>query len=66
MAYVTPWIICVQYTGDVQYVEVHRGMLSTSEGYHDVCGSISRVHRGEIMMHVGDIMMHDACGRYHE
>ena len=33
---------------------VHRGeTMSTSGGYHECIGGISRVHRVDIMMHVG-------------
>ena len=28
--------------------------MSTSEGYHEYIGGISCVHRGDIMMHVGE------------
>ena len=33
----------------VQYI-----MSSTSCGYHEYIGGISKVHRGDIMMHVGE------------
>ena len=37
------------------YHEYIKGMLSTSEGYHECIGACS-VHRRDTMMHVGDIM----------
>ena len=43
-------------SGDVQYIggcSVHRGMFSTSEGYHEYIRGYS-VHRKNIMMHVGE------------
>ena len=56
---------------------VHRGVFSTSEGYHEYIGEISWVHRGDIMIHVRDTMSksedvqyiggyHEYIGRYHE
>ena len=47
--------MCVQYIGDVQYIgrcSVHRGVFSTSGGYHEYIEGCS-VHRGDIMMNVG-------------
>ena len=48
-------------SGEISWV--HRGMFSTSEGYHDTCGGIPWVHRGDTMstrgiswVHRGDIM----------
>ena len=48
----TPCIMCVQYIGGCS---VHRGVFSTSGGYHEYIGGCS-VHRGDIMMNVGDTM----------
>ena len=49
---------------DVQYIggipRVHRGMFSTSEGYHEYIGGYHEyiggcsVHRRDIMIHVGE------------
>ena len=60
--------------GDVQYIggcSVHRGDIkSTSGGYQEYIGGISRVHRGDIMSTSGDVQYiggyHDECGGYHE
>ena len=56
----TPCIMCVQYIGGCS---VHRGVFSTSGGYHEYiggisyeCGGIPRVHRG----------ISYECGGYHE
>ena len=51
-----PCIMCVQYIGGCS---VHRGVFSTSGGYHEYIGGCS-VHRGDIMMNVGGY--HDKCG----
>ena len=61
-------------SGDVQYIEgipwvhggiswVHRGMFSTSGGYHDTCGGIPWVHRGMFSTSRG---YHEYIGGYHE
>ena len=47
-----PCIMCVQYIGECS---VHRGVFSTSGGYHEYIRGCS-VHRGNIMMNVGDTM----------
>ena len=48
---------------------VHRGVFSTSGGYHEYIGGCS-VHRGDIMMNVGDTMstsgMFSTSEGYHE
>ena len=42
--------MCVQYIGGCS---VHRGVFSTSGGYHEYIGGCS-VHRRDIMIHVGE------------
>ena len=69
-----PCIMCVQYIGGCS---VHRGVFSTSGGYHEYIGGISWVHRGDIMyiggiswVHLGDTMSTSGdvqyIGGYHE
>ena len=41
--------MCAQYIGGCS---VHRGVFSTSGGYHEYIGGCS-VHRGDIMMNEG-------------
>ena len=49
----SPCIMRVQYIGGCS---VHRGdTMSTSGGYHEYIGGISRVHRGDIMSTSGDV-----------
>ena len=49
---------------------VHRGMFSTSGGYHEHIGGIPWAHRGDTMSTSGVFSTsggyHDACGGYHE
>ena len=45
-------LMCVKYIGGCS---LHRGIFSTSMGYHEYIGGCS-VHRGDIMMNVGDTM----------
>ena len=52
----TTCIMCVQYIGGCS---VHRGVFSTSGGYHEYIGGISWVHRG---MFSTSRRYHDECG----
>ena len=52
--------MCVQYIGGCS---VHRGVFSTSGGYHEYIGGISWVHRGMFSTSGG---YHDERGGYHE
>ena len=58
--------MCVQY---IWGYSLHRGVFSTSGGYHEYIG-ISWVHQGDIMSTSGDVQYiggyHDECGGYHE
>ena len=54
----SPCIMCVQYIGGCS---VHRGVFSTSGGYHEYIGGVQYiggipwVHRGDIMSTSGDV-----------
>ena len=56
----SPCIMCVQYIGGCS---VHRGVFSTSGGYHEYIGGISWVHRGISWVHRG---MFSTSGGYHD
>ena len=47
-----PCIMCVQY---IRECSVHRGVFSTSGGYHEYIGGCS-IRQGDIMLNVGDTM----------
>ena len=59
--------MCVQYIGECS---VHRGVFSTSGGYHEYIGGVQYIrgiydacggyheHIGRCSVHRGDIMMH--------
>ena len=62
----SPCIMCVQYIGRCS---VHRGVFSTSEGYHEYIGGVQyiggySVHWRNTMSTSGDIMIH--VGGYHK